>query len=124
MTSLRDGNIDVAVYSGAAPTSAITDLATAKSVRFIPIVAAKAKELMETHPFFFVVSLKAGTYSGMDSDVTTLFNPILIVTRTEVTGDLVYQVTKALFDTTKDYFKANHQNAALFTLVHAGKSQE
>src|SRR3546814_10436443 len=36
MTSLRDGNIDVAVYSGAAPTSAITDLATAKSVRFIP----------------------------------------------------------------------------------------
>src|SRR3546814_13231861 len=72
MTSLRDGNIDVAVYSGAAPTSAITDLATAKSVRFIPIVEAKAKEVMETHPFFFVDSLKAGTYPGMDSDVTTL----------------------------------------------------
>src|SRR3546814_15914052 len=47
MTSLRDGNIDVAVYSGAALTSAITDLATAKSVRFIPIVEAKAKEVME-----------------------------------------------------------------------------
>src|SRR3546814_12808255 len=71
MTSLRDGNIDVAVYSGAATTSAITDLATAKSVRFIPIVEAKAKEVMETHTFFFVDSLKEGTYTGMDSERTT-----------------------------------------------------
>src|SRR3546814_7474832 len=54
MTSLRDGNIDVAVYSGAEPTSAITDLAPAQPVRFIPIVEAKAKAVMETHPFFFV----------------------------------------------------------------------
>src|SRR3546814_15650420 len=92
MASLRDGNIDVAVYSGAAPTSAITDLATAKSVRFIPIVEAKAKAVMETHPFFFVDSLKAGTYPGMDSDVTTLFNPIHPCPRPEVSEDLFYHV--------------------------------
>jgi uncharacterized protein len=122
MTSLRDGNIDAAVYSGAAPTTAITDLATAKPVRFLPIEESKAKAVMETHPFFFVDSLKAGTYPGMDSDVTTLFNPILIVTRAEVSEDLVYQVTKALLDTNKDDFKAIHPNAALFNVENAGKS--
>src|SRR3546814_8384875 len=58
----------------------------------------------------------------MYSDVTTLFNPILIVTRTEVSEDLVYQVTKALLDTHKDDFKAIHPNAALFNIENAGKS--
>src|SRR3546814_11936809 len=58
----------------------------------------------------------------MDSDVTTLFNPILIVTRTEVSEDLVYQVTKALLDTHKEDFKAIHPNAALFNIENAGKS--
>jgi TRAP transporter TAXI family solute receptor len=122
MTSLRDGNIDAAVYSGAAPTSAVTDLATAKSVRFLPIEESKAKEVMKTHPFFFIDSLKAGTYPGLDSSVTTLFNPILMVTRAGVSEDLVYQVTKALLETNRDDFTAIHPNAAQFSVENAGKS--
>src|SRR5690606_6067480 len=78
MTALRDGNIDVAVYSGAAPTPAITDLATARDVRLVPIGEAEAQEMIATtHPFFFVDEIPAGIYPGQDEPVTSLFNPIL-----------------------------------------------
>lgn len=122
MTSLRDGNIDVAVYSGSAPTPAIMDLATGKDIRFIPIDAAKAKEVMETHPFFYADALPAGTYPGQDAEVATIFNPILLVTRAGVSDELAYRMAKALLDTNHADLAAIHPNAGKFRIENAGKS--
>lgn len=122
MTSLRDGNIDVAVFSGAAPTPAITDLATSRSVRFIPIEADKAAEVIKTHPFFFASEIAANVYPGQTQTVASLFNPILLVTREEVSEDLVYAVTKVLLDTNHADLKAIHPDAGLFNVGNAGKA--
>lgn len=122
MSSLQDGNIDVAVFSGAAPTPAITDLATSRSVRFIPIDEDKAEEVIQTHPFFFVDDIPADTYPGQAEGVTSLFNPILLVTRAEVSDDLVYEVTKVLLDTNHDDLQAIHPDAGLFNVDNAGRS--
>lgn len=91
-------------------------------MRFLQIEESKAKEVMKTHPFFFIDSLKPGTYPGLESNVTTLFNPILMVTRAGVSDDLVYKVTKALLETNRDDFTAIHPNAAQFSVENAGKS--
>lgn len=123
MTSLRDGNIDVAVYSGSAPTPAVSDLATARGVRFIPIEEAKGREMIETtHPFFFSGAIPAGTYPGQDRDIPSIRNPILMVTHAGVSDDLVYQVIKALLDTHHDDLSAIHPNAGKFTVENAGQS--
>ncbi|WP_439577064.1 TAXI family TRAP transporter solute-binding subunit [Elioraea sp.] len=122
MTSLRDGNIEVAVFSGAAPTPAITDLATSRSVRFIPIGEERAKQVLETHPFFFVADIPANIYPGQTQPVTSLFNPILLVTRAELPEELVYAVTKVLLDTHHADLKAIHPDAGLFNVENAGKS--
>lgn len=123
MTSLRDGNIDVAVYSGSAPTPAITDVATGRSVRFIPIDQAQGEEMISTtHPFFSIGTIPAGTYPGLDQDITSLLNPILLVTHAGVSDDLVYQVTKLLLEDHHDELSAIHANAGEFNVEHAGQS--
>lgn len=122
MTSLQDGNIDVAVFSGAAPAAAITDLASTRNVRFLSFGEKETAEVIKTHPFFFVSHIKAGTYPGLKEDVRSLFNPILIVTHAGVSDDLVYKVTQLLLETRRDELKAIHPNAADFSIENAGKS--
>ena len=123
MTSLRDGNIDVAVYSGSAPTPAITDLATSRGIRFIPVDEAEGQEMISsTHPFFSIGTIPAGTYPGLEQDVSSLLNPILLVTHAGVSDDLVYRVSKVLLDEHHDELSAIHANAGEFNIDNAGQS--
>lgn len=122
MNSLRDGNIDAAVYSGAAPTPAITDLATSRPLRFIPIDRERADQVIQTHPFFFFDAIPANTYPGQAEGVNSLFNPILLVVRADVPDDLVYAVTKALLDTHHDELRAIHPAAGQFRTQNGGRS--
>tara|TARA_R110000787_G_scaffold262422_6_gene367981 strand:- start:10185 stop:11150 length:966 start_codon:yes stop_codon:yes gene_type:complete len=123
MTSLRDGNIDVAVISASAPSPAISDLATSRDVRFIPIGTEEANKMISTtHPFFYIDVIPAGTYPGQDKDVQSILNPILLITHANVSTDLVYNVTKVLLDTHHADMSAIHPNAGRFRVENAGKS--
>jgi len=123
MNSLRDGNIEAAVYSGAAPTSAITDLATSRPVRFLSIDRAQADEVIKTHPFFTFDAIPANTYPGQTQPVNSLFDPILLVTREDVPADLVYQVVKVLLDTHHSELAAIHPAAGQFRTERGGQSR-
>lgn len=123
MTALRDGNVDVAIISAAAPSPSVTDLATSRDVRFIPVNREQAEEMIETtHPFFFVDSIPAGTYPGQDEEVQSIFNPILFVTHAGVPDDLVYRVTQVLLDENHEDLSAVHANAGQFSVDNAGIS--
>lgn len=123
MTALRDGNVDVAVISAAAPTPAVSDLATSRQVRFIPVSREKAQEMIDTtHPFFYIDTITAGTYPGQDEEIESLFNPILLVTHAGVSEDLVYRVTQVLLDEHHDELSAVHADAGKFTLQNGGIS--
>jgi TRAP transporter TAXI family solute receptor len=119
--SLRDGNIDASIYWGSAPASVLTDLTTAKPIRFLPVPATQAKNTQETHPYFFEKPLAKGTYNGIEADVPSLGVPILLVTRTGVSEDLAYNITKALMEN-NDALGKIHPKAAEFAIANAGKS--
>ncbi|MCL4744649.1 MAG: TAXI family TRAP transporter solute-binding subunit [Burkholderiaceae bacterium] len=121
-SAMRDGNIDVSVNWSSAPTASISDLATAKELRFLPVLSAQAQEVIKTHPYFFEFALPKGMYRGVDADVPSMGVPILLVTHAGVSDDLVYKVTKMLFER-NDELKAVHPNAADFGPQNAGKSQ-
>lgn len=60
--SLKDGKIDAAFIVAGAPTTAITDLATAKPVYLISIGDEYAKKLIEKSPYYSQFTIPAGTY--------------------------------------------------------------
>ena len=123
MTALRDGNVDVAVISAAAPSPAVSDLATSRSLRFIPVGTEQAEEMISTtHPFFYIDVISAGTYPGLNEDVTTILNPILLVTHSGVSEELVYRVTQVLLDSNHSDLSAIHPDAGKFRVENGGVS--
>ena len=62
--SLKDGKIDAAFIVAGAPTTAITDLATAKTVYLVSIDDTHADKLIKASPFYSKYTIPAGTYGS------------------------------------------------------------
>ena len=60
--SLKDGKIDAACIVAGAPTTAITDLATAGSVYLVSLDDSHVQSLLSASPYYTAATIKAGTY--------------------------------------------------------------
>ncbi|MBE6997773.1 MAG: TAXI family TRAP transporter solute-binding subunit [Ruminococcaceae bacterium] len=60
--SLKDGKIDAAFIVAGAPTTAITDLATAGHVYLVSIDKEHSDKLLAASPFYSTYTIPAGTY--------------------------------------------------------------
>ena len=60
--SLKDGKIDAAFIVAGAPTTAITDLATAGSVYLVGFDKEHTDKLLDASPFYSAYTIPAGTY--------------------------------------------------------------
>ena len=60
--SLKDGKIDAAFIVAGAPTTAITDLATAGSVYLVSLDDSHVLSLLSASPYYTAATIKAGTY--------------------------------------------------------------
>ena len=60
--SLKDGKIDAAFIVAGAPTTAITDLATAGNVYLVAIDKEHSDKLLASSPFYSTYTIPAGTY--------------------------------------------------------------
>ena len=60
--SLKDGKTDAAFIVAGAPTTAITDLATAGSVYLVSLDDSHVQSLLSASPYYTAATIKAGTY--------------------------------------------------------------
>lgn len=97
-SALRDGNIDAGFLSAGPPTSAIVDLATARPVRLIPIEATELENTVALDPTVTRDFFLPGMYPGVESEVETLSTPNILVVRADMSEELVYTLTRTLFE--------------------------
>lgn len=96
--ALANGDIDVGFWSVGAPTSAILNLATTQSIRMIELSAGEIAATRAADPIFARTTLKGGTYSGVEKDVAVLGIPNVLVVSVEMSDDLTYALTRALYE--------------------------
>ncbi|MCA0170611.1 MULTISPECIES: TAXI family TRAP transporter solute-binding subunit [Bacillaceae] len=94
---IQDGTIDAAFITSGTPTGAVEGLSAQKQVRILPIEQDKIDKLIEEHPYYAEDTVKSGTYK-IESDVKTVAVLAMLVARSDLDEDYVYQVTKAIFD--------------------------
>lgn len=114
-TALKDKTVDALVIVSGVPTSSLADVTTATPVRLIPIDVNKVKK---DYPFFVSYTVKAGTYKGVDKDTNVVALLAILVVRDELNSDMVYQMTKALFEKAGDL---GHAKAKEFDVKKAGE---
>jgi TRAP transporter TAXI family solute receptor len=99
---LRDGNADIISAMSTVPFPALMDLARAKGLKLISIEAAPLQKLLKENPSFFEYTIPAGSYKGTDKPTKAIATPTILFTRQEMSEDLIYRVTKALFENKKE----------------------
>ncbi len=100
--ALRDGAIDVGIWSVGPPTSSILNLAATRSIDVIGLSDDEIDAAQEAEPVFAAYTLAAGIYDGMDEPVRTISIPNVFVVSEEMDEELAYQVTKTIFERVDD----------------------
>lgn len=104
---IKDGNLDASLITAGAPTSSVTDLATGHDIRIIPLAGPAIKKLQESQPYYADAVLPAGIYNGIDSDVQTLAVRAIWATHSDTSEEVIYELTKALFENTETLGKVH-----------------
>lgn len=112
-TALKDDKIDAFFCVAGAPTTAISELATSNAIHLLEVDDEHAAKLMEQYPFYTQYSVPANTYKGVAEDVKTVAVVATYIVSDQLDEDLVYQITKALFENADEIAAAHPKGAEL-----------
>ena len=93
----KDNQIDAGFVVAGYPTASIMDLATSKPITLLNFDGAFLTQLSKEHPYFVPSIIPAGTYQGINQDISTPAVMAILVTNDEVAEDVIYQFTKELY---------------------------
>lgn len=96
--AFKDKHIDAFIVTGGVPTSAIMDVATQNAIRILPISADIMGKMTEKYPFLAGVKIPANSYKGQTAEVPTVAVNAVLIAGSQLKDDMVYNLTKALFD--------------------------
>jgi TRAP transporter TAXI family solute receptor len=94
----KDKHIDAFIVVAGIPNAAIMDVAVLQSIRILGIPDDKTAQLTRKYPFLSPVVIPATTYKNMPGDVKTVAVNAVLIASSDVKDDIVYGMTKALFE--------------------------
>lgn len=97
VSGIKDGNIDAAFVTAGAPTAAVEELSATEKVVIVPVDADKADALIEKYPYYTKEEVPSGTYK-IGSAVPTVAVQAMLVVKADLSDDVVYDITKAIFE--------------------------
>jgi TRAP transporter TAXI family solute receptor len=109
----KDKLIDAFMFTTGAPNSAIQDIATLHPLKFVEIKGADRDLLMKKYPFFAAEAIPANTYKGQDKPVETVAVQAILIVANNLPEDIVYAMTKALFENKKEIAQAHHKGNSI-----------
>ena len=95
--ALRDGAIDAGFWSGGLPTGAVMSLAETHDIRLVPISDEEFATINAADPTLIRFAFPADGYNGI-TETPSIGTPNLIVVSSEMSDELAYEFTKALFE--------------------------
>lgn len=97
--SLQSGQIDAAFITAGTPTGAVESLGATSDVVIVPVEKDKADELIEKYPYYAHDIVPSGVY-GLTEEVPTVSVLAMLVVQNDLSEDVVYDITKAIYENT------------------------
>lgn len=117
-SNLKDGNIDAAFVTAGHPTAAVQDISATKAIAVVSIGDDLANKLMSQYPFYTKTVIPAGTYRGVDANVSTVAVKAMLAVSDKLESDVVQKMLKSLFEN-NDRLSAAHRMGAMVTKATA-----
>lgn len=99
-SAIKDNQLDATFVLAGVPASALISLSTSEDIKFLSVDEDKLQGLLKEYPFYSEASIPARTY-GQKDDVVALGDPVILFTSQDADEDLIYSVTKTLFENLK-----------------------
>lgn len=106
--ALVDGIVDAVIISVGIPSGNIQELGASHDIKLVQFTEEMAEKVVAEYPYYSPDVIAAGTYDGIDEDVLTMVAPNEIAVDASLDEELVYEMTKLLFETHLDEFKGSH----------------
>jgi TRAP transporter TAXI family solute receptor len=113
---IKNRQLDATLQSAGLGVASIRDLASSAPIVIVPVppdIVAKIGD-----PAYLSKPIPAGTYQGQDGEVMTVAINNLLMTREGVPADVVYTITKAMFENLPELVAA-HAAAKKISLKNA-----
>ena len=104
--ALKNGQCDAAFTVAGAPTPALTDLATTYSFNMPSLSDEAVAYLTSNYPFLVQDNLPANTYTCVADETVCVAVKAVFTASKDLSEDVVYEITKAMFDNQADLAKA------------------
>ncbi len=96
--AMCDNKIDAITYTVGHPNASIKEASTSCDTILIPVSGPIIKKLISNTPYYAPTTIPGGMYRGSDNDTPTFGVKATLVTSTDVSEEVVYQLVKAVFD--------------------------
>jgi len=105
--ALCDNNIDAMIYTVGHPNGSIKEATTACDSVLVTVNNDAVEQLVADKPFYRMATIPGGMYRGSDNDTQTFGVGATLVTSADVPDEVVYVLTKSVFEN-MDQFRSLH----------------
>ena len=95
---LADGQLDAYFYAAGWPVAAMIQLSSTKGMSLYSFSDEEMKKINEVVPAYIPSKIPGGVYEGIDADTMTPAVSAFLVVSSDLSDDLVYGITKALWN--------------------------
>ena len=96
--NVRDGTLDGFFLIGGVPVPAIRELASAASIRLIPVDPEVLAKMRESSTAYHRSVIPAGTYPGITVETPSIGFHALWIVSADASDELIYAITRALWN--------------------------
>lgn len=111
--AFKDKHIDAFIVTAGIPNAGIMDVSTQHAIRILDIKGPEAEKLIAKYPFLAPAKVPAGTYKGQDAEVDTVAVNAVLIAGNHLKEDVVYNLTKALFENQSELAQAHAKGKEL-----------
>jgi len=113
---MKDGHLDAYMASTSCPQATIIDLNFRPGIRLLPVDKEHMKKFMEKYPGYVETVIPKGAYKGVTDDIPTIGLVTSLVVSADLSDEMVYHITKAIFENLPELAKIKKQAIAEVSL--------
>lgn len=110
--AIKDGAIVAAFVTAGTPTTAVTELATTNNIRVLSLGDDVIASLCDAYSFYTPFTIPADVYNA-EADTQTVAVKATIVVKADMDEELVYNMTKGLFENLDAVAEAHAKGAEM-----------
>jgi uncharacterized protein len=103
--AMCDNKIDAITYTVGHPNASIKEASTSCDTALVPVTGPIIDKLIASTPYYAPAVIPGGMYRGSDTDTRTFGVKATLVTSTDVSDEVVYQLVKAVFENFENFRK-------------------